>query len=329
MQIWFYKRDCQIFDLVYHDGSFSDKLNKNKTPIGMCFYIDSANRERRLMVALTHPSQKMQWGIFISTNPAQGFASIELKDSPGYEVGDTPIDNSPNAGVSPQSVTQDTIIDKESPDGFKQYDPTTAIGQLGFSQLSLEFAYRGKRWDAGDYIPISLYNTLLGINHRDKICKDSNINLELPETTENKTELENLLSLIEEIVSDNNNQSTYSQYYYPALSIAHAYEPKINEGYSLNERFKCGNWALPTLGELARICWYYMRATANAPEAIQLKQWINLGVFPQLRNSYYWSITEQNANFTWVLNLLNGTIYGGGGYSCKFYENEILPIAAF
>ena len=321
-----YERSAHELDLVYHDGTFSDKWNKDKIPVGICIYIDPKDPTRREMIGLDELSTGIQWGLFRdSSNGVNGFSSITLDDSPTYPVFDTPLPNITSSGIS-GNISDATLRDPNTDDGFKAFDTGVAVGDVGFMRLAVDFSYRGKTWYAGEYMPRSLYNTLVLMTHRNKVCQDSGVNIQIPAATSSMTEMESLISLMDAIVQRNGNQAKYRQYYYPAASMCHAYEPSIKSGLTLDEKFKAGNWALPALGTMARFSWYYMKAMAGEPEGAKLKEWIDQELFPKVGSNWFWASTEWIENNAWNINPASGQLFYN--YN-KFNSYRVLAVAAF
>lgn len=94
--------------------------------------------------------------------------------------------------------------------------------------------------------PQGKYNTEVIIARRDLILKDSNINLPVPEEQAQV----NGRSVMDNLLSDMLTYSSQKLYYYPAPSICNSYEPTVRAGEVLDNRFKAGNWYLPTLSEI-------------------------------------------------------------------------------
>ena len=326
MKIWFYFHGCEILDLVYHDGSFSDKYNGQKTPIGICIYIDPEDLSRREMISLEEISSGVPWGLFRdSSNGVNGFSSVTLDESPTYPVFDTPLPNL-NASGLPGNISDSNFRDQNTVDGFKTFNAGVAVGDVGFMRLSVDFSYRGKTWSTGEYMSRSLYNTLVLMNHRDKICQDSSVNLQLPAPTISMSEMESLTSLMEAIVQKNGNQSKYRQFYYPAASRCHAYEPSVKSDLTLDEKFKAGNWALPALGTMARFCWYYMKAMAGEPEGAKLKEWIDQGLFQIVGSNQFWASTEWHEGYAWIFIPASGQLTNSIG---KYYSYHDMAVTTF
>ena len=296
MKIWFYFRDAEVGDYVYHDGSYSPVPIRNRHLIGICIFVNSHNPKERLLLGTEDLSNGAPWGL--ST------FNITLEDDPGYSVLDTPLPNISSAGVT-LAINESTMLDPLSPDGFKVYPITSPYGNYGFVSLIDDISYGEQQYKAGQSIPRGLYNTLILLNHRDKILKDSDINLGVPRATQTETEMQSLNRLLDEIVMKNSGQTDYQQYYYPPVSFCHAYEPTVEEDMQLAEKFKSGNWFLPGLGDLARACWLYIdKKFEDAIISGDFKPFFATGA-PR----YYHASTEEDSwrawNCSFVLNGVN------------------------
>ena len=262
-----YDRSARVGDYVFADGSYSDVEDNNKTVVGICYYINPDDPTDRRMVAVA-PIGSYPWGLMntISSqtdewNETYAIPGIQLSDNPQYSVYDIPsIDNIGSSGsYDGTNYIKDVNIRDESDtgdaDGFRIYPTNRAYGDMQLVTLTSD--YHG--YKAGTKVPVGLLKTLRIIDHRDTILNDSGVNLPLPSANATQTEAENLTSLLEEIVSLYG-ASKYRQYYYPAASYCHAYEPTtLREGEVLSDKFKAHNWYLPSSGELARLYWYHSK----------------------------------------------------------------------
>ena len=123
----------------------------------------------------------------------------------------------------------------------------------------------------------------------------------------------------------------YRQLYYPAASVCYAYEPTVNAGEVLNDKFKAHNWFLPTCGQLLRMYYYYASAfhtndklgdDYNTGETIFAHAYrLSGGKFSNFTASRYWSSTEVSTwYYSWGINFINGGIdvsYKYGVYYCR------------
>lgn len=322
MTIGFYDRQCRVGDIVYHDGTFSDRLNKLKTPIGVCFYINPEDKTDRLMVSL-HDVANDCWGISYYT-----FGGMTLADTPGYDVCDLPLlDNKPSHGISGSSINASNYRDAVNgdADGFKIFAKSTAAGELGAQILT--FDLMGHK--AGEKLPWGMISTLRIIEHRNRILSDSSVNLPIPTATGTQTVFQNLSALIGQVVSANG-ADKYRQYYYPAASFCNSWEPPMTLGNTLSDRFKAGNWFLPTFGELARVRWYRTQGyDASNPDAAFARA-KNYGVLAEFSDSNHRTSTESSRIDIQGI-YVGGSGYianAGGGYS-KDTKGAIRAVCAF
>lgn len=327
MQVWFYYRECEVGDWVFSDGSFSPTLNKAKTPIGVCFYINPKDKTQRLLVALEElPSQV--WGL-TNFNDIYGFTSIILQDDPLYDVFDTPLPSiNPDFSIL---VDSPSYRDINSPDGFAYKGISNSFGRIGFFQLNERLEYRGEQLGKkDDFVPIGLYNTITVLNHRNKILMDSGINLEVPKAKSGETEMECLNRLIADLQLKNGGLTKYAQFYYPALSVCHAYRPNV--GYSeLAEKFEVGKWFLPASGDIARLCWFWLQDNLEDPELPIFKDKIESGLMQDFNGqASYCSSDEFSKTDSVPFYFSNKTFGQWGAGACRKHETRrIRPICAF
>ncbi|MCM1440748.1 MAG: DUF1566 domain-containing protein, partial [Roseburia sp.] len=320
----FYFRKCKVGDLVFHDGTYSDKPNKNKVVIGVCWYIDPKDETRRLMVSTSELSTGIQWGLYPASDN-NGFNDIALADNPGYSIYDTPVTNIGSSGLSNNTISEANYRDEYSDDGFVEFADNVCAGDIGFMRLTRDFTFRGKVYESGSYIPRGLYKTLQIIQHRNTILQDSDVAMPLPQASEGETELQCLNRLMSELVTENGGLAKWRQFYYPAPSICHAYEPTVRSGLTLDPRFKAGNWFLPADGDLLRMCYYYRQKTVVDSDLAIFQQWAEQGIFASWRDTWYWSSTEYSQNFAWYVNFSSGHT---SNYS-KYYSGSVRAVAAF
>ena len=326
MKIWFYHREAQVGDAVYSDGTYSDIPIPYKKQIGVCYFVDKTDPSKRLMVgcediALTY------WGL---ANNSSSISNIVLADSSGYDVYDTPI---PNIAVNMKGVTaiketETKYRDSTQPDGFAVFPSGYAESQIGFTRIGEAIRFLDKVYPANSYVPLSLVYNFYLLNHRDKILHDSSINLEVPSNSPEWTEMERLEYLLDKITRDNGNQEKYTQYYFPAFSYCHAYEPKVTENEILDEKFKAGNWMLPCIGDMERIAWYVSQQYAEDKSLAIFSKWIEHGNFVGFRTGINWTATEISNTGAWYI-YVEGSYRGGFSGTGKSDKGYIRPICAF
>ncbi|WP_232227434.1 hypothetical protein [Hoylesella shahii] len=157
--VYFYKRAPQIGDIIYTDGSWSDKNNKNKTPIGVCFYISADGKDRRMMGLTRVNSLAQSWGL--SSNIFGQLARLASEPSRDLSL--------------VRGLTRD-------------YPKDIADDWMTLSESILGYSRNVK-------VPYGLYNTLCIIRQRNDILQDDNYKLEIPRMSEENTEYSSIKQL--------------------------------------------------------------------------------------------------------------------------------------
>lgn len=338
--IGFYHRTCKLGDYVFADGSYSNVLDRSKTVVGICFYIDRKNPERRLAVALSDVSTGIQWGLYFNNGTgswAEGgtddlnynIRNIELDDTLNYDCYDIPsIANigtrglTTSAGADNAYISADTFRDEQygDEDGFKAMPTGSAMADMGFQELKSPIA----GYKEGDVISKSLLKTLQIIQHRDLILGDSSVNLPIPYATDKMTEMEHLNQLMTDIVTEMGH-AKYRQYYYPAASLCHAYQPAVKTGEVLSPLFLAGKWSLPCEGDLARLCWFHKCGYELTNDGAIFARGRNDNVFSAFTNTWYWSASEYSRGGAWIVYFSDGYT---GNYG-KYGSSRVRAVVAF
>ena len=325
----FWEREVRVGDIIYHDGSVSmpddseSEMANGKTPIGVCFYIDPENKERRLMVALEDLPDSWTWGLSNYTTP--GFVLADNPDINIFDIKAIPNVNNP-IGVNLSKLRDEVYGDK---DGWALLDGTVqAEGSIGWRVFTEdEFGYT-----TGESIPWGKYFYLHIINVRDKVLTDSNFNLPLPNAIGEQSEMSRLKTLY---ASAN---ASYGQYYgdcyFPATSACRAYCPTKKEGTL--DKFKEHNWWLPSYGEMLRLVYYlrqYIEGNEN-PILNPLKKAIDSGVMKSVKTSSSYLTSSEpynNASRYYYRFTVNSSqnAFTGIATTGKNNNNIVRPICQF
>lgn len=306
----FWKRVCQLGDVVYHDGSFSSvndyslETASGKIAIGICFYIHPTNPTKRLMVALRDIPSGQYWGIVSSALP-----DIVLTDYPGTSVYDiAAIPNLNGFGASSWESLRDTVTGDE--DGWAYFDPTTeSAGQIGWMTVKTA----GAGYNINDSVPYGKYYTAHVIDVRNKVLQDPQFNLEIPAKTDSTPETNILTQLLNSVQTSLS--VVHKQLYYPIISYCYAYSPTTNR--NLKDEFKEHNWWLPTFGELARLGYYYQEYyNPNNSDGVKnsfniFKDAIDSGIMSPFTTSASYSTINENYTSSQIQILaMYNTSYG-------------------
>jgi hypothetical protein len=316
--VGFYSRSAHLGDYVYADGSYSDVLDTGKTVVGVCFYIDPDNAANRLCVALNNLTS-YPWGLqsFIPT----------LADTTMSDSRDVPsLVNKTSTGLkSGSQITDDNYLDEDGgdADGFYIFSSDSqALGEIGFCKMLAAWG----DYPAGTIIPWGLINTLKIVAHRNTILSDSAVNLPIPAATENQTMLQNLYECMAQLVADNDNNTNYRQYYFPAASQCYSYEPTVKSGETLSDKFRQGMWFLPACGDLGRIYYYAKKGYDNSTENAIFATAYQAGKFSKITTDWNWSSTESISYGAWYINCGSGSVYY---YFNKGNTYAVRAVAAF
>lgn len=208
-------------------------------------------------------------------------------------------------------------------------------------------ALAGDGYSEGDMVNSGYAKTLKIIEHRNKILNNGVVMipadpdngvledrlgpLDTPHAGNGHTELESLASLMGTLRSymsshySEPNTAKWSQLYFPAASAAYAYQPTMSGEYELADKFKSHNWFLPTVGLLARLCWYYRQGTTS--NANIFKKAIADNLFTNFTSSSYWSSSESNSYNAWSVNFPGFISTGNSKYNGNNYY--VRAVAAF
>ena len=238
--IYLYEKLAEIGDLVYADGTYSNGNDYmgDKTIVGMCVLVDGSNdvkTQKRVAMAISpmcneSGRKKVHWGLD-KTYEISGFSS------------NTPLKDITSTGTSSgYQVKMNEISEAmQSPDNSKAEN--TSIHNVGWTIDGLSY---------GEYYTQTI------INLRNNILRSKSWSI--PE--EAIAVIENKLTELQYLDEQTSNSTSIQRglAYYPAFSYCYAYEPVINDGEILNDKFKKHKWFLPSQGELLRILYYtYMK----------------------------------------------------------------------
>lgn len=340
--VYFYERKAKPGDIVYNDGSFTDEIESDKKPVGLCFYVDPNNDKNRLMVGLScinsDNASVTNWGIgqggknsyndqytgtpqinstyFELYSGVFPFTYGEPEDAENRNItnmtglkrvfgintytthGGELVDYANSGGVN---VFNDDFYREDS--SFKIFEDG-ALSTLGFAtsknniridDVKKPGVQQGNpiiKVESGKTYPAGYIDTMAIIRHRNRIINalnndyvsynvddgnggtakfitiepDFNYNKEFPFIIEESDSISNLkarFTQINNFVKFPNYESKAHHYLYPAASLCYAYEPSVESTYVLNDKFKKGNWFLPTAGDAARIAYYIVQHYAK------------------------------------------------------------------
>lgn len=205
--VYFYERLAKPGDFVFNDGSYSDELDVEKTPIGICFYVDPNDKTRRLMCALNpiNTGNNLSWGAskgFTYTTSAgtSYLGASEYLSVPGLSTGSLEENNLFNDGCYNVAALKDVseyglgitadieniyvdAVYRDASNAKNDYFKTATekgsiYTEIGWKTAETTIRVDGLQLQDGentiivnknDRVPIGYYNTLALMQHRNKI----------------------------------------------------------------------------------------------------------------------------------------------------------------
>ena len=152
-----------------------------------------------------------------------------------------------------------------------------------------------------DGVPLGKYYTKLIIVHRNTILKDSGINLPVPEEQAEQDGGSVMDHLNTDMANAYQKGEALRRYYYPAASLCYSYQPSVGKNEVLDNKFKAGQWYLPTVAELSA-----MRTLIGGSDAL-------------------WSCCENSADGAMCVRMSGG----GRDNNGKSGSNVVRAVAAF
>ena len=170
-----------------------------------------------------------------------GSHKLTLADDPSYD--NIVVPGIPNSSMRWGTIPASEILNTDN-HIFVEHGEST-IYRAGFISSPANIGII----DKDQIVPLGMLETARIIAHRNKILRDSGINLPVPIATDDETETACLTRLLS---AANANPGKGYQYYYPAASYAYAYEPTVKSWETLSPKFKAHKWFLPAPGDMMR-----------------------------------------------------------------------------
>lgn len=305
LDIRFFDRPAEVGDFVYHDGTYDNRLIRNKTVIGICFWSKGSDRR---MVALRRYGQS-RFGLYPSGGFDSGLTFTDPADNTSKGVYDMHPTGSTVSSNNYNTTTMTTWADEEingttynapsqaayvfysnmvdSNGKFIAYGSGSAgtngkvtISQTLISECELTEA---DGWSGGMSVPIGQQETLRWISWRNRVLRGTNWTYD--DDNEGRVTVNGArfipdeptyakLSASSTAIQDfaqnklgvRDNYSNYALYLYYPASRCFAYQPAMDSSsHVLDSRFKSTHWYLPSAYELYRIFFYNTLGNPSSP----------------------------------------------------------------
>ena len=236
---------------------------------------------------------------------------LTLSDSPTYN--NILVPGIPNTNSHQSEISTSIILDEES----KTYkiNAEDSFFRAGFSILAADLG----PYNSGDMLPLGKIETYRIIAHRNKILRDSGIDLPVPIGSAEQSEYDSLTNLI---ALANATPGDAYKYYYPAASYAYAYEPKVKASEALSDIFKSHQWFLPAPGDMMRFGKAYAAGWLNMIKAEGFPSPLGLSMTTGQFNTSG-AVRVNNYNGDWFERS------EGGDGGKRFWPCNVFPMVQF
>ena len=328
-RILFHHRVPKVGDFAYCDGTFDEDFDASKSVVGIVFMVTPVETAGVItgytvkVVAMndvtTANYSSFRWSLQYNQTPT---SDATIRDAMKTAIGETSADyvfvvrNIMNGGSSRGNASPNVML-------------TGAGGDWNWGPSDSNYVtecFKGKEYT--DKI----------VAHAEKLRTlylNAGINEDDPDYIPKPTSLATLNSALQKLAAKGTN---WDGALFPAAYACHVYEPTIQKGVLCDE-YKAGNWALPTVGELARLCSYYMIGAnssytsyqgdteASRPIFVLANQKANSANRISWTTDWRWSANQNGVPYAWYVNFSNGNVFGN--YSSRIGSNRVRAVAAF
>jgi hypothetical protein len=341
-KVGFYRHIPKVEDFAYADGTYDSDYDTTREVVGQVFmrtpiygtdgttligYNVRVYSVEDLKLVTTDQASTyttFRFGLYPDNNNGHLSAEQAIKDATGltsvFDIptivnitsrwnGGNPSDGGTVNGVSYDCVDDGSYLDANRDDGYKVLPATGAAAS----------DYSGKK------------KTALIIEHAKKIIGDY-LGKSWP------TSSQELVDAMQAIIAENSTATSpwrYEEFYYPAVFGCYLYQPKV-EG-TLADQYKSTKWYCPAEGELARLYNFFRlgvdiaNAKTDAANEATTPIMANAnakvgGVLFNFIKNWYWSVSESDANYSWILYFSSGYLYN---IYNKCHDYYVRPCTAF
>ena len=327
-RVLFYHRVPKVGDFAYCDGMFDEEFDSTKSVIGIVFMVTPVATNgvttgytvRIVAMDDVRPTNYDTHRFSIQYNQAPINSNADTVSAIRTAIGETGdyyivVRDMMNGGSSRYNATPSTMLTGEGGDWKNGPGDNNYVTDC----------FKGKEYTA-KYIAHAEKMRTLWLN-RGLTEADANY---IPKPT-------NMSSFSSVIAKLRSLGTNVDGYIWPAAYACHCYEPTVRKG-TLCDAYKAGNWFLPTIGELARLCSYYMIGANSSYTSYQGDSEASTPIFVRANakadsankiswtTDWRWSANQNGVNYAWNVDFSNGSVYGS---NYRTYTYRVRAVVAF
>ena len=328
-RVLFYHRVPKVGDFAYCDGQFDEEFYSDRTVIGIVYMVTPVTVNG---VVTSYTVRIVAMNDVMPTNYATHKFSIQQNQAPINS--DADLQTAIRTAIGETSNYYIFVVRNMMDGGSSRGNATPQVMLTGaggdWNWEPADSNYVTECFKGEDY-------TAKYIAHAEKL-RTQYLNAGLTEAdaayVPKPTDLASFSSVIAQLRAKGTNCDGYI---WPAAYACHIYQPTVANG-TLCDAYKAGKWYLPCLGELARLCSYYMiganssytsyqgTSDASRPIFVQANAKANSANKITWTTDWRWSANQNGQNNAWYVGFSDGNV---GNNLNRTYANRVRPVVAF
>lgn len=328
-RVLFYHRVPKVGDFAYCDGQFDEEFYSDRTVIGIVYMVTPVTVNG---VVTSYTVRIVAMNDVMPTNYATHKFSIQQNQAPINS--DADLQTAIRTAIGETSNYYIFVVRNMMDGGSSRGNATPQVMLTGaggdWNWEPADSNYVTECFKGEDY-------TAKYIAHAEKL-RTQYLNAGLTEAdaayVPKPTDLASFSSVIAQLRAKGTNCDGYI---WPAAYACHIYQPTVANG-TLCDAYKAGKWYLPCLGELARLCSYYMiganssytsyqgTSDASRPIFVQANAKANSANKITWATDWRWSANQNGQNYAWYVNFSNGFV--NSNYN-RTNAGRVRPVVAF
>ena len=322
-RVLFYHRVPKVGDFAYCDGSFDEDFYDDRSVIGIVFMVTPVTTNgvttgytvRIVAMNDVTTSNYNTHKFSLQQNAAPISSDADLQTAIRTAIGETSnyyifvVRNMMDGGSSKHNATPNLMLTGAGGDWSDSPADSNYVTECfkGKDYTEKYIAHAEKL--RTQYLNAGLTEALAAL--RETVTEND------PAYVPRPTDLASLNNVIAQLRAKGTNCDGYI---WPAAYACHCYQPTVQKGV-LCDAYKAGNWYLPAVGELARLCSYYMiganssytsyqgDSEASTPIFVRANAKANSANKISWTTDYRWSANQNGANNAWGITFSNGIVY--------------------